>query len=130
MIPYEVGLVVFLVCLVASRIILMRAQKTLTQEQKAAYLDKMSGLTAYGLIPLVALVCIYFLVARYAAVDRQVLVWVYLGAMLLLIVLNQWLVARRVREAKLNPQYMRTFILSRIVSFSGIAVFILALIQV
>jgi hypothetical protein len=130
MIPYEIGLIVFLLCIVTSRIMLARAQKTLTQEQKAAFLDKMTGLTAYGLIPLVVLVCIYFVVARYATVDRQLLVWFYLGAMLVLIVINQWLVARRVREANLDPRYMRIFFLSRIVSFSGIAVFILTLIPV
>lgn len=85
MLSYEIGIIVLLVCVVVSRIISVKAARSMSKEKKAEMIDKFSGFAAYGMIPYVVIIAAYFLVAKYTDIDKILLTWLYFGLLALMI---------------------------------------------
>ncbi len=107
MISQEVGIVVLLLCVFVSRIVTMRATKAMSPESKAEMVDKFSGFTAYGMIPLVVIVLACFLLVRYTGVDTGLLAWGYFGLLIATIVGSQFYLVRKLKEMDLDSSYLR-----------------------
>ena len=126
MISYEIGLFTLLVSLVVSRIISAKATKSISAQQKAEIVDKFSGFAAYGLIPFIVIIAAYFLLAKYTEMDRALLTWLYLGILVILIVGTQIYSIQKLKELNLDSRYMKMYTVARVVSLTGFAVFIIA----
>lgn len=130
MISYETGFIILLVSVVISRIITAKALKSLSTEKKADMIDKFSSFSAYGMIPIVIIICVYLLLSRYTAIDPNTMMWVYFGILLLLITITQIYTFKKLKEMDLDSGYMRRYITAKVISTSGFAVFMLAVLPV
>ena len=121
---------VLLVSVVISRIIIFREAKKLTAEQKAQMVDKFAGFSAYGLIPVVVLIGVYFLALKYTDFDPTVILWIYLSVLVVTIKGFQVYILRKLKELDLGRSYMRRFIFARVISWIGFATFFTAIVPV
>jgi hypothetical protein len=129
-IPFDVGFVAFLVMAVIARIISARASKSLPPEKKAALVDKFSGISAYGMIPLIVIVAVFFLLQRTTQIDGRILLWGYAGSVIVFIVVSQVISVRRLRELSLERAHLRQYTLARIFALTGLCVLILAIVPI
>ena len=130
MISYEIGIIVLLVCVVVSRIISVKAAKSMSKEKKAEMIDKFSGFAAYGMIPYVVIIAAYFLVAKYTEMDKIMLTWLYFGLLILMIIATQIYSIKKLREMDLDSGYMRKYTIARVISMTGFAIFMVAVLPI
>ena len=130
MISYEIGIIILLTCVVVSRIISMKATRSISKEKKAEMIDKFSGFAAYGMIPYVVIIAAYFLVAKYTEIDKVLLTWLYFGLLILMIIATQIYSIKKLREMDLDSGYMRKYTIARVISMTGFAVFMIAVIPI
>jgi len=130
MISYEIGIVVLLVCVVVSRIISVKAARSMSKEKKAEMIDKFSGFAAYGMIPYVVIIAAYFLVAKYTEIDKVLLTWLYFGLLILMIIGTQIYSVKKLREMDLDSDYMKKYAIARVISMTGFTIFMAAVLPI
>ena len=108
----------------------MKATRSISKEKKAEMIDKFSGFAAYGMIPYVVIIAAYFLVAKYTEIDKVLLTWLYFGLLILMIIATQIYSIKKLREMDLDSGYMRKYTIARVISMTGFAVFMIAVIPI
>ena len=124
-----IALVVFLLTSIAGRVINERAQRQLTAEQKAELLDAFSSQRAFGLIPLVVLVGIYFVLVYRTSMPYRTVTFGYFGALLVYLGIMFRSTQRTMRGLALPPSYMKLFGVGRVVQYLGVGVLLAALLN-
>jgi hypothetical protein len=126
-----IGLAAFFVGMIASRILSERALRLLTPDEKLRLLDSFSRLRAFGSIPLVLLVFIFFSITSF---PPQFVMPGFLGAWALFAGFVAWqhyFVHRRLRELAISESYRAAFSRAQWVSRSGfIALFVCSVIAI
>ena len=117
------GFVALLASVVASRIINERRMRQLAPDQKVRLLDGFSAARAYSLIPVLALVGLYWLLATRTHIDKQVLTIGYFSLLILFVIVRVVLSQRKLGQLDLPKGYRRTFSLAQVVSCLGVAWF-------
>lgn len=120
---FEIGIGIFIVTIIASRIISERAMKELTIDEKAKLIDAFSGMRAYSLIPLSIIICGYFLIMRYTDINRVVLSVVYFSLIILFIIISNIYVYKKLSKLNFPATYLKTHVFSKLISFIGIGIF-------
>lgn len=129
MLTFQLYFVVFFVAVIASRILSSRALKLLSSDQKAALVDAFSGLRAYSLIPLVAIMAAYFIFMQHPVMSFQALTILYLGAFVAYIAWNFWFTRRRLLRLDLPRAYLTWIGIARGLQLAGFALLLVGLIR-
>jgi len=104
-----IGLAAFFIGLIASRILSERALRLLTPDEKLRLLDSFSRLRAFGSIPLVIIVFIFFSISSFPprfALPAFFGAWALLGGF---IAWQQFFVQRRLRELSISETYRAAY---------------------
>lgn len=126
-VSYPVGIISFLIAVIVSRILNEKAMKKLSQEDKARLIDSFSGMRAYGFIPVVLIIIIYFLIVEFTAIDGAVLHIGYIVLLLLFIIGMQSFIYNKLTKLNFPKEYIKVFNVSRIIYFVGIGLLVAAL---
>ena len=121
---FIIGLVAFLVCLVASRLISEGSFKRLTSDQKLALMDAFSNMRMYSLVPILAVFLVFLLAVFLEPSFNSLFLVPFLVFILIFVTALQILVFLKLKILELPPRYKTQFILSKIVSVSGFALWI------
>ena len=122
-----VGIAVFLICIVTSRILSERAFSRLEPEQKLALLDAFSGTRMYFMIPFAALVVLFLVLESIAPDHRDLTVYGFTALFLLVAFGGYGFVLYKTKLLALPRTYMRQITLSRGIALLGLLVFASAL---
>lgn len=128
MLTFQLYFVVFFVAVIASRILSSRALKLLSPDQKASLVDAFSGLRAYSLIPLVAIMAAYFILMQHPVMSFQALTILYLVAFVAYIAWNFWFTRRRLRTLDLPRAYLNRIGIARGLQLAAFALLLVGLI--
>lgn len=123
MISFETAIIVLLVAVAASRFISAKALKRLSPEKKTELIDKFTGFSAVYMIPVVVIFIAFVCVIKFTHLNPEVVSWIFYGLMLIFIVVSQVIASKKLKELHLDPSYIKSYTISRVISLSGFAVF-------
>jgi hypothetical protein len=118
MIPSLVAPSLLLACVAASTILLGRAQRTLTIEQKAALLDASASRSFWFLLAIALLISVFGLVSAYSHASRWLLT-LFIGLAFLLMIAFGLDRLRRLSSCGLPASYIRTVRLGTCIVWLG-----------
>lgn len=127
LIPTPVGLGLFFASVIAGRILQERALRRLSTEEKGRLVEAFSGLRMVSLIPLAAIAGLYLLMTSLEAVTVDLLLALYLPAMLLFVVLMQWMIRRRLQALRFDPEFQRAHGIGRALTLIGFGLLLLSM---
>ena len=122
------GWLAFLGAVIVSRIINERGYRGLGPDEKVRLMDGFSAARAYGLIPLVALIAVFWVVSTQTNVDRTYVGIGYFSLLILYVIVRAFLNHRKLIQLQMPSDYRRAFTIAQSVSFIGIAWFFFALV--
>ena len=125
---FEIGIAIFVVSVVLSRLMLQKANKRLTVVDKAKLVDLSGGLNSYAILIVLPLVAIYWYLARYTDLSPRALSYGYFAVAIFLIVFLQAENYRKVTKLEFPRPYVSAFIVSRGVYLMGVLVLFAALV--
>ena len=119
-----IGLIGFVICLIASRILSERAFRSLPDEQKVALMNAFSGMRAYALIPLLAILAVMFGLPRLFPGNPHL--GLYIGLILLAayVLFMHVLIVRRLQALQLGGSYQQQFLLARHINHAGMFILV------
>jgi hypothetical protein len=120
---FEVAFILFLVAVVASRIISRQALKALNSDQKASLMDAFSGIQAHGLIPLIALLALYFGLIQFTSMPATTITVSYFLLLFVYIIWGYWFTRKRLVSLALPQEYMAKFGIARAIQYVGLGIF-------
>ena len=115
------GLTIFVAAYIVSRIVRERALKRLSVEQKARLLDAFSGYRTYFMSAAVCLPLLYFVAIKLWPFTQSLLTPIFFVSFALLLVIMSWLSFRKLKELSLPTDYIRSFLISSVIQYFGIA---------
>jgi hypothetical protein len=115
------GIVVLLVAVIAARWINERGFRTLTDEEKLRLIDGFSRQRAYSLIPIVALIGVYFFLSTQVSVSNSLLTAGYIGLLFAYVVVRSILNHLKLRQLGMPDRYRKCALLSQTLSMLGVA---------
>ena len=120
---FEVAFIIFLVAVVVSRIISRQAMNALTSDQKASLMDAFSGIQAYGLIPLIALLAMYFGLMQFTSTPITTITVSYFVLLFVYIIWSYLFTRKRLVSLDLSQEYMTKFGMARAIQYVGLGFF-------
>ncbi len=120
---FEIGIAAFIVAVVISRMLIQKANKHLSIEEKAKLVDLSGGLNSYGILVILPLVGIYWFLAKNTDIPYSALIIGYFFLALAFIIFLQVANYRRITNLKFPSQYVSTYLISRVVYLAGVVVF-------
>lgn len=127
LVPAPVAYGTMIAAVIAARIIQERALRQLTTEEKGRLVEAFSGLRLVSLIPLAAVAGLYFLMTSLGALTAQVMLAIYLPALLIFFVGMHLAIRRKLRALGVHPAYLRAHAIGRGLVLVGFAAVLLAL---
>lgn len=121
------GYVVLLGSVVVARILNERGYRQLDDAEKLRLMDGFSATRAYSLIPLLLLIGAFWGLSSLPGIDHTLLAIGYFVGLLTYIVVLAVFNHRRMLSLEMPDNYRKTFGLSRIISFTGVAWFFFTL---
>lgn len=122
-----VGIVVFILCITASRIVAERALRTLASDQKLALLETFSWARAYYFIPIAVLVILYVVVRSLLPEHSDAILYGLLFLCALGVLGMYGYGFYKIRQLDLPRSYLFRFGLSRVISLLGVLVLVAGL---
>jgi hypothetical protein len=113
LIPAPVAFGLFFLVIVVNRILQERALRKLSTEQKGQLVEAFSGYRMTALIPVAAIAGLYMLMTQLEAVTTAVMLAVYIPAVLVFSLVLQVFVYRKLRTLKVDPEYLRVYVIGR-----------------
>jgi hypothetical protein len=126
LIPAPVGLGLLFVTVIAGRILQERALRRLSTTDKGRLVEAFAGLRMVALLPLAAIAGLYFLMSNLDAMTVDLLLALYLPAMLVFAAVMQWTVRRRLQALDFDPEFQRAHGLGRALTLIGFGLFLLS----
>ena len=117
-----VGVVVFILCIMVSRIVAERALRTLAPDQKLALLEAFSGARAYYFIPIAVFVILYMVVVYLLPEHHDVSFYGFLSLAVLSVLGMSGVSYYKMKRLDLPRSYLVRFGLSRVISLLGVVV--------
>jgi len=124
---FIVGIASFLTGVIISRIIIEKAMKTLSQEEKARLIDGFTGTRTYGFIPVLVAILIFIGLNRYSDFNKQTILYAYTVLLSFVIVGMQIFVIRKLTKLEFPKSYIKKYNFSRVIYFLGLGGFIWSL---
>lgn len=118
----EVGIGIFLITMIVSRILNEKAMKLLSVEEKSNLIDAFSGMRAYSLIPIVLIIGAYWLLIKYSEIENQILSIAYFGSLVLYLAVLHIYSYKVLLKLNYPERYIKAYTVSRVVSLAGIGV--------
>lgn len=126
-IPPMLGIALMLTAIICSRIINERAMRKLSADGKGKLVDAFSSLRVIALIPMAGLAGFYFAAESLGVSDtRQAMLWMC-GFMLMFGAGVQFVVWRRLRSLGFSIDYVRQYVLGRLMVFAGALIMLASL---
>lgn len=126
--PYMMyGLIGFLVCVVASRLLAERGLAKLTAEQKANLVDRFSNQRKYSMVPLVVLLVAFFAGVKAMPEQAPLLVNLLLALVVIYVLGSGVMGYRALKGMKCPPEYIRNYLAARTLSTAGMLVFLFSM---
>lgn len=119
---FEVALIVLIASIVVRRVLSERALKHLSSRQKAALVDAFSGQRAFGLVPPLVLLAVFFVVLKYTRISPSAVTIAYWIALLIYILFNFVYTQRTLKKLSLPTAYVQQFGIARSVQYVGLGV--------
>ncbi len=113
-----VGIAVFFISIIFSRIISEKAFIQLSQEQKISIVDSFSKMRTYNLIPIGTILLAFFLLEKYISLN-SIGVFSFLAALSAFLIFFQWLSVRKLKKLDLPEKYIKKYFISRLIIMSG-----------
>ena len=120
MFPPAFGVALFITSFVIARIVHERALRRLSTEEKGRLVEAFSSHRIVMLLPIAAMAAMYFAVSRFD-LPMGTFLSVYIPAVLLFAAGSHVYVFRKLREIECDPEFIRQFGLSRVISLLGFA---------
>jgi hypothetical protein len=121
--------VVFLAAVVVSRMISERGYRTLESEDKLRLMDGFSKKRMYSMLPLLALIGLYWYFSTQTELGGPILTIAYFGLLILYVVVNALINNQILKRLEMPESYCRSFSIAQVISFLGVAWFFYAIFQ-
>lgn len=115
------GLGIFVGAYIVSRIVRERALKRLSTGEKARLLDAFSGYRTYFMSAGFGLPLLCFLAIKFWPSTQSFLTPIFFVLCGLMLVVMTWLSFRKLKELNLPQDYIRSFLISSVIQYLGIA---------
>lgn len=100
-----------------------RGYRTLNDEEKIRLMDGFSKTRAYAMIPVIALIGVYFFLMKKTDLDKTVLSIAYFTLLVLFVIIRSILSHRKLSKMNLPNSYNNPYTLAQVVSLVGVAWF-------
>lgn len=111
-----------IVAIVISRVLMERALRQLSTDEKARLLDSFSGYRTWNLAGVLLLAVLYFAGMRYLPQWRLTWDLLFLASFLAVILAVSTLSYRKLKELNLPTGYIKSYLLSLGIQYAGVAV--------
>jgi len=122
------GIAVFLATLLAGRAIAERRLKLLAQGEKDRLVDVLTKYRRVHLVPLVIIFIWYFAGSRYMESGQWAVQYSVYALLCVYIIGVNLFIYRKLRGENLPERYLRGYLISRLITFSGLVALILSLV--
>ena len=119
---YPITVIIFLGCVIVSRIMGERALRQLTPDQKVRLLDGFASIRAYAFIPIVLIMVVFFGLPELFPNGPSWLSWLGLGVFLVYAVVMHFMVARKLGTLDFPESYTRQVLLCRHIHHMGLII--------
>lgn len=126
LIPTPVGLGLFFTSVIAGRILQERALTRLSTEDKGRLVEAFAGLRMVALLPLAAITGLYFMMSSLDAMTVDLMLALYLPAILVFALAMQWMIHRRLQALDLDPAFLRAHGIGRAMTLIAFGLFLLS----
>ena len=115
-----------LVAIVISRIFHERGYRTLDSDSKLRLMDGFSKTRAYSIIPLLALIGVYWFLLSQTNVNKSLLHIGFFGLLIVYVIVRSILNQKKLTQLNMPADYCKKFAISQLISFLGLAWFMFA----
>ncbi len=122
--PMFVGVIVLLCAVFAGRLIAERSYRLLTLEEKGQMMDAFSGLRRFYLVPFIALVAGYYLLADAPGTAGSAVSVAYFAGLLIYVVGMNVYMYRKMKLHFPSPQFLRLQAAAQLLRVAGIIAFL------
>lgn len=126
-IPTPIGFGVFVTTFLVCRIVQERALRKLDVETKGRLVEAFSDHRIIALLPLAAIGALYFAMTMIDGLPIATLFAIYVPAALVMAVVMQVVVHRKLRAMEIDPEYLRTYSVCRVAMLLALAVLMLTI---
>ncbi len=123
------GLIVILIAMVVSRMINKRGYRLLTDDEKLRLMDGFSKDRAYSLIPILALIGLYWFLMTKTDIEQGFLNIGYFVLLIAYILVRSVLCQKKLTRLNISDQYKKLFTAAQVVSLLGLAWFFFTMFQ-
>ncbi|NOT63448.1 MAG: hypothetical protein HOP19_24825 [Acidobacteria bacterium] len=121
---FLVGIALYFVALMASRVFTERALRTLDTTQKATFMGAFSAMRIYALVPLLVLFLLYFVISRQGLFVSSTLLLIFWLLLVVYLIAVQWFSARKIKRLNLPTEFNRNYGIARACSLGGLALLV------
>lgn len=125
MIPTPVAFGVFIAAVIVSRILQERALRRLSTEEKGRLVEAFSAYRIFGLLPLAAVAGLYFWMSSMDSMTTATMFAIYVPSALVFAVVMQVLIYRKLRALAVDPGYLKTYSVCRMLMLGAFVVLLL-----
>lgn len=123
------AIIILLATVVVSRIISERGYRGLDSEDKVRLMDGFSQKRMYSMLPLLALIGLYWFLSTQTEFDGQLLTIVYFGLLVLYVIISAVINQKILMRLQMPKDYCRLFSAAQVISLCGIAWFFFAILN-
>src|SRR5688572_19683575 len=109
------GMVMFLLCTVASRFVSERALRTLPSDQKLALIDGFADMRTYGLMWAAGLFVVMFLLPKAFPEDPRIGLYIGMALVAIFIAVRLVMTQRRIKAMDLEPAYRQQVVVAQLI---------------
>lgn len=116
---YIIAAIIFILSIVAARIINERGLKLLSTEEKGLLVQALLALSKYQLIFLALIIGLYFLVTKLFPENMSYIMAAYFSLLIILMFVHGVAISKKLQQYAIPKSYTRTYILSTFVKTGG-----------
>jgi small-conductance mechanosensitive channel len=118
------GFLVFVAAVIISRVIMERALKPLSSDEKARLVDAFSGQRIYRYVVMFALMIAYFVVTRFAPQLYAISSLIFIIALMVVTTILSAFSYRKLKSLNLPSDYIRSYLISLAIQYMGIGILV------
>jgi hypothetical protein len=118
------GFIVFVAAVIISRVIMERALKPLSSDEKVRLVDAFSGQRISRYVVMFALMIAYFAATRYAPQLYNVSSLMYIVTLLVVTTVLSAFSYRKLKSLDLPPDYIRSYLISLAIQYMGFGILV------
>lgn len=115
------GYIVLLCAVVLSRYLTETSFRALDDQDKLRLMNGFSRSRAFGLVPILIIIGLYFYLIRNSEFDRDLITVAYFATLALYVLVRLVMNQRKLTALAMPPAYRRGFLFAQLISFIGVA---------